>query len=1310
MATIRRLVPNFIIEKYKANELRGSFQSAAIFVDISGFSRMTDVLSAYGQRGAEALADLMRVIFEPLVNTVYEQGGFVIGYAGDAFNAVFPDDPHAPGQETKRCLAALFSMQIHTRAHPQIQTPFGLFPISIKTGMGYGETRWQMFKSETGAHLSYWLRGDSLNRAVLAEENARSGDIIVDPVAYERIKEIVEVEAVSEEGLRVTNVIAELPRPVSVTEPEPDSTPMDIFFPEALSRQKIVGEFRHVINLFIDIPINISDETLVAPFMQTVYDLQEQYGGFFLRPDLGDKGFNLLMFWGAPIARERDVERALNFIIDLAARTKLTLRAGITYRLAYAGFMGASLREDYTAYGWGVNLAARLMEHADIGDFWTDEEIARRAEHAFDVSYLGEYAFKGFAQKQRIFRLLRKKSEIETIYQGQLVGRKAETDVLSTFVAPLKEGKFAGVMLVRGEAGIGKSRFVHEFQASAYFEKFDARWILCQTEELIRESFNPFKPWLRKRFGVVEGESDTVNWATFASHVETLVAASPDPELAAELTRTASVLAALINITQPNTLYETLDAKSRYENTLIALSVLFRIESLQRPLILFLEDAHWLDEETTAFLNYFVRALQANVEKNYPIAIIVTQRPEGTTTFSGEIFTHEIRLEKLTAENIYSLAEGILGSPITDELNNLLDTRAEGNPFFAEQILRFLSEEKLLTLGENGKYSASMQALTSLPVDVHAVMIARLDRLTQKVRETVQTASVLGRKFVVDVLVEMLAPQKDDLPNYVHEAERADIWKSIEEINYIFRHALLRDAAYSMQLATRQRSLHALACTAMEEVYRSDLEPYYGELAYHAEKGELKDKALQYLTAAGTIAMSAFQNRNAVDYFSRALAVLPAESLRTEFELRIKRVECAYNLGDSASQLQDFGRLEAIAQTLGDNGLLARAFIRRAFRSSTIGDYPDTIQYASQARDFAQTVGDTATLLSVYIVLPDALSHAGKPEEARRSALDGIELARQTGNRNKEASGLSALGLVTLELDGHAVAQKYQEQALDLAREVKDRYLEAKALNNLALSLVAQGDYPLAREYFQQALGIFHEQGNQTGKGLAYANLGWLSSILGDYAAAMDHYEHALTLAREQGSRIAELYTYVNLSASAGGQGNSNDALTWAQKALEFSIQVKDRTAEGWAYFYLAHAELLADKHLQAIDAFRKSIEIRLEAKADALIIESRAGLADAHMALTDQVSAEKEAQHILEYMQSDPSFEGAEEPLRIYLSVFKVIEKTKDPRTSLVLQNANQLLGAQVSKLRSQEARQMFVENVPWRRTLQTLLNENNN
>ncbi len=1303
MPTIRRLVPNFIIDKYKNNELRGTFQSAAIFVDLSGFSKMTDALSAHGQRGAEALADLMRIIFEPLVNAVYAHGGFVIGYAGDAFNAVFPEDPQNTKLETQHCLAALVAMQEHMRAYPLVETPFGSFPISVKTGMGFGETRWQMFKSETGLHLSYWLRGDSLNRAVHAEEQARSGDIIIDPVAHERIQDMVEVTTM-EAGVRIIKILSELPTPASITEPEPDTAPMNIFFPEALTSQTIVGEFRHVVNMFVDIPLNISDEALVAPFMQTVYDLQEQYGGFFLRPDLGDKGFNLLMFWGAPVARERDVEHALTFIMELAARTKLPLRGGITYRLAYAGFMGAPLREDYTAYGWGVNLAARLMEHAGEGEFWLDEEIARRAERVFNIKQLGDYAFKGFANKQRTYQLLGKKAEVQLMYHGKLIGRQSETDALMKFSEPLRAGKFAGMFVVNGEAGMGKSRFVHEFQASNYFNDFQAQWIVCQTEEIIREAFNAFKPWLRKRFGVVEGLSDEVNWAVFSTEMETLAASTPDPELSSELRRTSSILAALINITQPDTLYETLDAKSRRENTQIALSILLRAESLKSPLYLFMEDIHWLDDESREFLTYFMRALRADEENSYPIAIIATQRSEMKSETPAEWNAKEIKLGKLTLAHLFSIAEGILGKPITMDLNKLLEKRADGNPFFAEQILRYLMENDLLRLNVEGTYTADKKAETSLPVDVHAVMIARLDRLTRQVRETVQTASVLGREFVVDVLAQMLKDQRDELPGYVQEAEKADIWMSIEEINYIFRHAMLRDAAYSMQLENRKRQLHALAFDAMSEIHKMDLEPYHSELAYHAEKGGLKEEALRYLTLSGNQAMGIFQNRLAIDYFTRALTVLNTGDLKTEFELLIKRVECNYNVGDSASQIPDLNRLEEIARNLGDDGLLARALTRRAFRASNNGEYGETIQYAIQARDLAQAANDIETQLSIYIILPDALDHTGKLEEAKQSALDGIELARKIGNRSKEASGYNALGLVTLKLEGHTQAQKHQQQALNIAQETKDRYLEAKVLNNLAISMAAQGDYHASREYFQQALRVFQEQGNQTGKSLSYANLGWLSSILGDYAKATEYFEYALTLARELGAHTEELYTSINLSASSGGQGNGVEARNWADKALKRSIEMKDHTAEAWAYFYLAHADMLLEQYAAARDAFQKSVDIRTEANVQPLIIESRAGLVDAHLALGNQAEAAQEAERIFEHMEKDPSFEGMEEPLRVYLSLHSYLEKTKDPRFSLVLQNAKQLLDAQVSKLRSREARRVFVENVPWRRALQNL------
>ena len=190
MQLTHQLVPEFIYEKYRAGTAYGSFQGAAMFADLSGFSTMADVLSAHGTHGAEVLANMMRVVFEPLVDAVYEQGGFVIGYAGDAFNAIFPDDQH-PDQTMRRCLAAAWAMQAHAKSHPLVSTPYGNFPIRIKVGIGFGATTWQIFKSISGKRASYWFRGQSLNGAVEGEEFARAGDVVADLASYRLLQDVM---------------------------------------------------------------------------------------------------------------------------------------------------------------------------------------------------------------------------------------------------------------------------------------------------------------------------------------------------------------------------------------------------------------------------------------------------------------------------------------------------------------------------------------------------------------------------------------------------------------------------------------------------------------------------------------------------------------------------------------------------------------------------------------------------------------------------------------------------------------------------------------------------------------------------------------------------------------------------------------------------------------------------------------------------------------------------------------------------------------------------------------------------------------
>lgn len=673
---MRQLVPHFILEKYLVNETRGSLPAAGIFADLSGFSTMTDALARHGQLGAETLTNVMRGIFEPLVTAVYAQGGFVVGYAGDAFQAIFLEDA-ARVPAALRGLAAAAAIQEHIRAHPRVETPFGEFSISLKAGLGYGEVTWLLLNSSDHSQATYCVRGSSVDHSVEAEENARPGQIVLDAACQARLAVWAEMTSVAAGFHRVERLSAELPAPHPFHVPQVDPATLGLFYPESVIRQPNAGEFRPVVNVFIDIPIDPTDEAFVKPFMENVLLLQKRYDGFFLRPDLGDKGFNLLMFWGATTVHENNVERALNFLLDLRELTGISFRAGVSYRQAYSGFMGASVREDYTAYGWGVNLAARMMSASGQGEVWLEEEVARRAERHFNLHSLGAYSFKGFSNPIQTFVLEGRRRSAENIYRGGMVGREAELARWKEFITPLLRGEFAGVMVIRGEAGIGKSRLVYECQHSPEGESL--QWVLGQTDEILRQSLNPFEAWLRTRFQFSDDQTDEVNWRNFDEQIQAIVQATPDPDLASELTRTRSVLAALLNLFQPGSLYDQLDAKGRYENTFIALSTLLRVESLQKPLCLFIEDLHWLDEDTRAFLAYLVRIALADPQKRYPLAILVTTRPEGDFPALPDLAPpQEIILTRLPSDGLAHLTADLLEGPASPALIGVLERRSEG--------------------------------------------------------------------------------------------------------------------------------------------------------------------------------------------------------------------------------------------------------------------------------------------------------------------------------------------------------------------------------------------------------------------------------------------------------------------------------------------------------------------------------------------------------------------------------------------------------------------------------------------------------
>ena len=1290
---MHRIVPEIIIENYRAGRYQGSFKAASLFLDISGFSAMTDALMGHGRHGAEVLAAMMRSVFDPLVQAIFGQGGMIVGYAGDSVTALYliNDDESSAVQ---RALASAYFIQEELKARPYRDTPYGTFRISAKIGLALGSTSWGILRSRNGERATYYFRGDAIDQVAEAEHHASAGDIILASKIRERFGNDITTEPVGAFH-KLGEVSGKLPAPQPINLPPIDPIIASLFAPQEVITQDLQAEFRQSVHLFMQIP-DLDDEQL-KQFMYEFFEFGERYGGMIERIDFGDKGCNMIVLWGAPVAYENDIDRALNFILDLRASVDIPITVGITYYVALAGYIGGRLHQTYTCYGWGINLAARFMMRAEQNDVWLDERIMKRIQKRFNFDFADELTFKGFARPQKVYILRGRKSEADIFFQGTMVGREKEFQQLTDFVAPLWSNTYAGLMGVLGEAGMGKSRLVYEFWRSPLFQEHHSLWALCQADQVLRHSFNPFRYWLTRYFEIVPGQDEATRLLMFSDKLDELIASTKDTSLTEELERTRSFLAALVDLQMPNSLYEQLDAQARYDNTIIALISLIKAESLRQPLILFMEDSQYLDADSLDFLPRLKRALVADAI-SYPIAIVATARLEGENNLQAdEMFDREIRLEGLSNEAVSSIADTVLGEAAAPELLEMVAERADGNPFFAEQILRYLREEKLLEPGDTGWRLNSTTQLSVLPVDISAILVARLDQLIREVREVIHAASILGREFEERVLARMLMNEMK-VRDEIEEAEKASIWLPLNEIRYIFIHALMRDVAYNMQMQARRQGLHALAFAALEEQYEAELQRHYGELAYHSEQAGLTDQARNYLRKAGDAALETYRNPEAIDYYSRALALTPQDQLQERFDLLLERAEAYNRRGDRESQSRDLDELEALAHDLGSDQAQAEIWIRRAEYFYNTSDYLRSIESTEHVKEIIKGKNE-ALLVSAYINASLSLLRLGKLEDAMQQATEGLMLARKLGIKLEEGQSLNTMGLIALEQKNPADAQEHLSAAVTIAHDTGDLLLEAKALSNLANLLgLVQGDFRQARDHYEQVYRVFHERGDRYREGMASGNLGWCAGMEGDFKAARAYLEQALSISREVGNLYQETYTLVNLSSVAGIQGDAANALDYAVQAYELSQKIGERSGEAWSQLYLGHAHVLTGEFEKARQAYEASVQIRTELQQPGLATEPMAGLIQVALELDDLTIGLQHTETILAHLINGGTLDGTEEPLRIYLACYSALEKAKDPRAHIILQDAVQLLEAQVSNFRGEEARRMYVNNVPWR------------
>jgi class 3 adenylate cyclase len=816
---MRNLIPHFIYEKFERQCERGDFRAVAMFVDVSGFTHLAEILMRYESDGAEVLADALNRIFAPPVAQVYAHGGFISSFAGDAFTALFPFDPDScsqvPSPGRNRALWHAVSTAGVIREffiqHGRLETKYGQFEMGVKIGLSLGEVTWGILGSET--RHTYFFRGPAIDACAHAEAQAEAGDVIADGHIWTSIRSAVEAQPldVVPPYYRLTGSFPHVEDSRAVRRPAPALTRQALapFVLNAVLDLIAAGaqaEFRQVAAVFISFEVPRSHADLSA-FVTMVINTATDYGGYFNKLDFGDKGPVMLVLFGAPVAHENDLNRAADFLLtlkahmraDLNSHAPLRFRAGLTFGTVYAGLIGATEaavatgaasatgRCEFTAIGNVVNFACRLMQKADWGQILVSREVAEDPHLA--AEHIGNFAYKGFTEPQPTYRLLGLETDAEGFFDQPMVGRRTELAQLTAAAQPIFEGRFAGVAYIYGEPGIGKSHLAYELH-QALRARGDVVWFMGHTDQTLRQAFNPFAYFIRRYFNQLPEATPDENKARFEKRLARLIANLQDlsptdartreqvEAIVHELTRTQSILGALIGLHWSNSLYASLDAQLRYQNTLFAIKTLLVAESHFHPVVLVIEDLQWLDSASHEAITVLTREIAQS-----PLFVVVTSRyaddgSKPTLGVAEDVPVMRVDLNVLSPVDLQHLAQIILGGPIDDALLRLLQERTQANPFFAQQFLYYFQENGWLARDpDTDTWSVKADIPDDVPTTINAILIARVDRLEQHVKNVVKGAAVLGREFDDRVLARML---QADVSAEVRAAVQAQIWSEVQ--------------------------------------------------------------------------------------------------------------------------------------------------------------------------------------------------------------------------------------------------------------------------------------------------------------------------------------------------------------------------------------------------------------------------------------------------------------------------------------------------------------------------------------------------
>ena len=1209
---MKQLIPNFILSNLDQGLEQDSFKAYTMFIDLSGFTPLTEKLMEKGTEGAEELSFVLNNIFSPLVKIVYQKGGFIPYFAGDAFIAIFPID--AINFKTHSFLSTAYFLKEEFNRKESIEAKLGTIDIGIKIGLSIGEVEWGIVGNEN--HKTYYFKGEAIEGAVHAQMKAKDQQIVFDQLLFATLENQYHLLKVDQQHYLLDQSFEKLSNNTIPTRQSEDLNPLVTkFLPDVILDSEIKGEFRNVISVFISFK-GLQKHKELNDFAKIVLEEIDNFSGYFKEIDFSDKGGLMVAFFGAPTSFENNEKRALEFIVELRQKIqelpfkKLQTKIGLTSGVAYTGIVGGAEMSQYAVVGNQVNLAARLMSKADWETVLVDEVMTRTKNFKFEDK--GQIQFKGIKLPITTYQLIGKEASEQKDYYGNMVGRENEMKSLLHFVNPIFENQFAGIIHLYGEAGIGKSRLMHEMvlemKPKGSFSKF-----ICKADQILKKPLNPFVYFLRKYFDQQAELSEEELKVRFERklnktylHAAGLKQNETAQEFKNELIRLKSVYGALIGIDYPNSLWSQLDAKGKSENTNQALTVLFRLESVFNPVMIILEDVHWYDESSIDYLNDVLKRFQ-----NVPVVVVVLGRylDDGTKPVlfnhdlieTNKIKELEIDLSLLSKTALQRFLEDRLGGAVHIDFLELMYRSTNGNPFYLEQTLQYFNESNLIAK-EDGKWNM-LDKNIKMSNSIRSILIARIDRLSSILKETVKAAAVIGTEFEVPVLTEVMKSNQEYLKekneaslvlkDQIKTAEKGQIWQAVNELRYIFKHSLMRETVYDMQLHGQLREAHVLIANAIENLYPNQLEKKYVDLAYHYEQSENVEKTKEYYKKAADYSRSNFQNQLALRYYNKLIGVLVNESKKSEELARalIRKGELLEQNGNWEDAQKVYGQALEIASEVNDKLLSGRTNNALGHLNLLKGNYDQARNYFEVAVTWFEELNDETGVAKVFGNLGNLYLRQGKYPKA----IDYFERSINMSNQNGEkvnANIVASLGLAHMNLGNFNEGIQRQEYHLDIAEQHGDKLGMATLYTNTGIVYFEKGDFDAAKKCYEKGLELSEELGNKFLMSIAIGSLGTVNQERGEFDAAMKCFKKDLQLVEEMGDKQGIAIVNGLLGDLLNVQGQFDDATIHLEIGLQLSKEIGYQKGTAKATNSLADVFVNQKQYKEAIELYNQAIEI----------------------------------------------------------------------------------------------------------------------